>query len=55
LDEHKDPLIVGYLRKEKNNLTLNHPISRRQQYYQKIINDINNTMIPNNNFYREIF
>ena len=55
LGEHKDPLIVGYLRNNKNNLTLKHPIPGRQQYYQRSANDIQNKMIPNNNFYRDIF
>lgn len=55
LGEHKDPLYVAYLRGKDENLTLKHPISGRQQYYQKSINDIKNTMIPNNNFYRDIF
>ena len=57
LGEHKDPLYIAYLRGKKENLTLSIPIQglERQKYYQKIIDEIKTQMIPNNNFYREIF
>jgi len=55
LQDHIECLYIAYIRED--NLTVNYPISGkdRQDYFRKIANDINNIMIPNNNFYREIF
>ena len=55
LQDHVECLYIAYIR--GNNLTVNFPVSGkdRQDYFQKIANDINNKMIPNNNFYRDIF
>ena len=55
LQDHTECLYIAYIR--ENNLTVNFPISGkdRQDYFQKITKDINNVMVPNNNFYREIF
>lgn len=51
---HPTPLIVGYLRTNKSNLTLQIPISNRKDYYRKIQEDINQ-MVQTKNFYRDKF
>ena len=55
LKDHTECLYIAYIRED--NLTVSFPVSGRdrQDYFRKIANDINNIMIPNNNFYREIF
>lgn len=54
LGEHKDPLYIAYL--HNINLTRIYDFhTTRPQYWRKIQNEIKTVMIPNNNFYREIF
>lgn len=55
LQNHTECLYIAYIRDD--NLTVKFPIGgqSRQEYFQKKMNEIYNVMIPNNNFYREIF
>lgn len=55
MQDHTECLYIAYIR--DGNLTVEFPVSgqSRQEYFQKIINEINNVMIPGSNFYREIF
>ena len=54
LGEHKDCLYIAYLR--GTNLVIQYDwFYDRPKYWAKIREEIQNKMIPNNNFYREIF
>jgi glycosyltransferase involved in cell wall biosynthesis len=54
LGEHKECLYIAYIR--KTNLTIQYDWTHdRPQYWNSIIKEINEKMIPSNNFYREIF
>lgn len=54
LGEHKPILYIAY--RHDNNLTIKYNWTHdRPQYWAKIQKEINEVMIPNNNFHREIF
>jgi len=55
--DHMEVLYILHIRDEEENLTVKYPVHglERQQYFQKIKDDIRTKMIPNNNFYRDIF
>lgn len=54
LGAHTQPLVIGYLRKNKSNLTVQIPIHTRGEYYNKISKEIQQ-MIASGDFYRDKF